>query len=148
METLSQSLGRRLRKLRDDRDLSRETVCTITGLSVTSLVDIEKGKQWPSAETLDRLARYFNVNPAVFFTDDIVRIEPTPAEALEIVARALQEKPAPVAKTPQPLEEDMEEIRQALLKKYSVTQQAEIISTLKGAYVGQEKAAKKTSRGA
>lgn len=89
METIGQSFGRRLRRLREERDLSRDKMGDRIGLSSTSIVAIEKGDQWASAETLEKISVFFKVPPAYFFTDEIVRILPTPEEAWEIVGKAL-----------------------------------------------------------
>jgi transcriptional regulator with XRE-family HTH domain len=56
------SLGDKLRKLRDDRDLSlRELAKKMGDVTAAHLSDIEFGRRHPSDELLERLATFFNV---------------------------------------------------------------------------------------
>lgn len=89
MDNLKKSVGRRLRLLRAKRRLTREIVAGYAGIDPTNLYRIEKGQQWVGPEVLANLAIGFNVSPAVFFTDDIVVISPTPQEALEVLSNAV-----------------------------------------------------------
>lgn len=94
METLKQSFGRRFRALRESRGHSREFLAQNVKLEPTSIFRVEKGEQWIAPEKLDAAAKFYGVSPAVFFTDDIVKIEPTPEEALDVLSKALFAKPA------------------------------------------------------
>lgn len=76
--------------MREKRDLSRDKMRGLIGLSSTSIVAIEKGDQWPSPETIEKLSKFFAVPPGYFFTDEVVRVVPNATEALEIVRKALQ----------------------------------------------------------
>ncbi len=90
MESIKKSFGRRLRSLREARGFSRELVAQNADFDPTSLYRVETGKQWIAPETLGRLADFFSVSPAVFFSDDIPVIKPTPREAWQIVGEFIE----------------------------------------------------------
>lgn len=90
MESIGKSLGRRLRKFREERGFSREKFSGLTSLSSTSIANIEGGIQWVGPEVLVTICEALAIEPAALFTDDVIRIEPTAAEAWEIVGKALQ----------------------------------------------------------
>lgn len=94
METLKQSFGRRFRALRESRGHTREFLAQNVKLEPTSIFRVEKGEQWIAPEKLEATAKFYGVSPAAFFTDDVVKIEPTPQEALEVLAKAISAKPA------------------------------------------------------
>lgn len=89
---IKQSFGRRLRALREARSLTREKLAEGISTTSTSIYNIEHGLQWVKPAMLGKLSLYFKVSPAVFFTDDVVKIQPTPEEALAIIAEALEAK--------------------------------------------------------
>lgn len=55
--------GLKLRQLRLDRDLSFQQLARLTGISVSYLNEIERGKKSPRPEKLDDLARSLDVTP-------------------------------------------------------------------------------------
>lgn len=59
-------LGRRLRQIRESRTprLSREDVCSAVGLSMTTLVEIEKGVTNPTIDTLMRIVMALGIKLA------------------------------------------------------------------------------------
>lgn len=85
LESIKKSFGRRLRALRESRGYSRDTVAQNAKIDPTSLYRVENGQQWIAPETLERISNFFGVSPAVFFTDTIVRIDPTPDDALKVL---------------------------------------------------------------
>lgn len=89
---INKSFGKRLRKLREDRGLTREKLAEGISVTSTSIYNIENGDQWVSPGTLEKLSAFLNVSPAVFFTDDVVKVEPTPQEALVVISEALNSK--------------------------------------------------------
>lgn len=122
METLSQSFGRRLRAIRDERGLSRQKLGELIGLSSTSIAAIEGGSQWPSAENIERICAFFKVPVAALFTDEAVKIQPTIEESLaqisafieEVRARpATIERNAPPVSPKDPLAETLEQVTDA-----------------------------------
>lgn len=59
---MKQTLGQKLRELRDGRDLAlRESARKLGGISAAHLSDIELGRRFPSAELLQQIARLYGV---------------------------------------------------------------------------------------
>ena len=59
--------GRKLRKLRRERDLTQEQLAEMIGISVESISNIERGIFAPSFETLERLRDVFNLTVSEMF---------------------------------------------------------------------------------
>lgn len=90
-ESLKEGFGRRVRNLRESRGHTREYLSQYVELDPQSIYRIEKGLQWIAPEKLEQLVRFYAISPAALFTDDVVKIHPTPREALEILARYLDQ---------------------------------------------------------
>jgi transcriptional regulator with XRE-family HTH domain len=90
VEPLKISFGRRLQAIRESKGISREFIAQNADYDATSLYRVEKGLQWIAPDTLQSVAKILDVSPAVFFTDDVVKIEPTVKEALEIITRHIE----------------------------------------------------------
>lgn len=96
METLRESFGRRLRTLRESRGHSREFLAQNAKIDPTSVYRVETAKQWIAPETLQAISEFYKVSPAIFFTDEIVKIEPTPLEAAHLLVKTLEVLNAPI----------------------------------------------------
>jgi transcriptional regulator with XRE-family HTH domain len=60
---MGNTLGTRLRQLREERDLSlRELAKQLGGVTAAHLSDIEFGRRYPSDELLAKMARFFRVS--------------------------------------------------------------------------------------
>ena len=70
MATLRKQFGQRLREIRLSRRMSQEKFSETIGVSVDFLSLIERGRNAPSFETLDRIARRLRVTVADLFTFD------------------------------------------------------------------------------
>ncbi len=70
MATLRQQFGRRLRQIRVRRRMTQEQFAEKLDLSVDFLSLIERGRNAPSFETLDKIARRLRVSVADLFTFD------------------------------------------------------------------------------
>ena len=66
---MRQIVGKRLRQLRTNQNLSLRELGKRTGLSHSFICDIEKGRCMPSIETLDTLARSLGVTADYFLND-------------------------------------------------------------------------------
>jgi len=55
-------LGQRIRELRNIRDETLKDISNSTGLSVSYLSDIERGRTNPSLQSLETLARHFDIS--------------------------------------------------------------------------------------
>lgn len=58
------AFGKAVRRLRDERDLNQEEVCSRTGIVRSSLVEIEQGKRFPQGLNILRLSLALGVTPA------------------------------------------------------------------------------------
>jgi transcriptional regulator with XRE-family HTH domain len=75
-------LGRNLKDLRGD--LTQEEVAEACGFEIPSYSRWENGKAWASSDTVERLAKYFKVNPSELYkNNDSPRIKPF-AETLPV----------------------------------------------------------------
>lgn len=68
MATLKQKFGKRLREIREQRRMSQERFAETLDISVDFLSLIERGRNAPSFETLDRIAKRLRVSVADLFT--------------------------------------------------------------------------------
>lgn len=58
------SIGERLIKLREQKNLKQKQVAKLIGISNTNLSRYEKNKRKPSKDTLVLLANFYNVHPS------------------------------------------------------------------------------------
>ena len=64
-------IGKKIRKLRDDRDMSMYRLTQITGVSGQHIKGIEEGTRQPTIETLQRLAAALGTSLAEIFNEDM-----------------------------------------------------------------------------
>jgi transcriptional regulator with XRE-family HTH domain len=67
MPTLRKEFGQRLKTIRLERELSQERFAEFVGISVDFLSLIERGRNAPSFETIERMARKLRVPVNVLF---------------------------------------------------------------------------------
>jgi transcriptional regulator with XRE-family HTH domain len=60
-QDLTDILGRNIRQLRTDRNLSQADLAEKAGISITFLSNIERGNKWPYPDTLLSLAKALNI---------------------------------------------------------------------------------------
>jgi transcriptional regulator with XRE-family HTH domain len=66
--TLRKRFGLRIRDIRVSREMTQEQFAEVLGISVDFLSLIERGRNAPSFETLDRIARKLKLTVADLFT--------------------------------------------------------------------------------
>jgi transcriptional regulator with XRE-family HTH domain len=66
-EARKRRLGEKLRKLRDERDLSLRELAALADTEYSQIHRIEMGQISPTAVTLENLAEALKVKPCVFF---------------------------------------------------------------------------------
>ncbi|WP_399255188.1 helix-turn-helix domain-containing protein [Terriglobus tenax] len=76
MSKLQTQLGARIRELRDSTGLSREEYSARVHLSARRIATLELGNGWPKADTLERIARSFNVQVRDLFDFSSSRLIP------------------------------------------------------------------------
>ncbi len=68
MATLRKRFGQRLREIRATQRMTQEEFAELVGMSVDFLSLIERGRNAPSFETLDRIAKKLKLPVADLFT--------------------------------------------------------------------------------
>ena len=76
------SLGKKLRQLRNERNISQRDLARMAGLSPNSISLIERDETSPSVATLQSLATALNIRMGYFFEEE------TPTSILHIKAGA------------------------------------------------------------
>ena len=61
------SIGKKIKTLRQEKELSQEKLAEFVNLSREHLSCIERGKNTPTIETLYSIAKYFEINIKDFF---------------------------------------------------------------------------------
>lgn len=64
-------IGKKLRKLREDRNMTMYRLTQITGVSGHHIKGIEEGTRQPTVETLQRLTSALGTSLAEIFNDDM-----------------------------------------------------------------------------
>lgn len=64
---LKNSIGRKIKYLRKERDLSQEKLAEYVSMSREHISCIERGKNLPTVETLYNMSKFFEVDIKFFF---------------------------------------------------------------------------------
>ena len=72
------TIGENIREIREKADMTLKEVSENTGVSISFLSDIERGRTLPSLKTLQKLANMYKYNLAVFLTDVYIEEVPSP----------------------------------------------------------------------
>ena len=64
-----QNIGKRIKDLRKQNDLTQEKLAEAIGMSTTYIGDMEARERFPSAETIDKIATALGVHPSTLFDD-------------------------------------------------------------------------------
>jgi transcriptional regulator with XRE-family HTH domain len=67
--------GRRIRSIREAKNLSRETVAERAGTDANYLGELERGEKWPRIEMMEGVAAALEVSPAAFFEYEAEEID-------------------------------------------------------------------------
>ena len=77
--------GRNLKRLRNEIDLSQEDFSEKIGMQPQSISNLETGRYFVSAETLEIICQYLNVTPLEFFLSFKQDIQPTDKEKIDVI---------------------------------------------------------------
>lgn len=113
-ETFRESFGRRLRAARERAGFTADSLASALKVHRNTVYQLERGDQWISSELLEKIGDIFNVSPATLFTDDVVKIEPSPQEALEVLRQAIE------APTPIPEAQGFDDREMAMLREAAI----------------------------
>lgn len=111
---LKQALGRRIKTLRDLRGLTQNELAAELDRSVDAVSMIERGINWPSIATIERVAAVLNVSTTELF-NDLGTTGQANGQDLVVVAREL------IARLGQPELEVAVATLEALARKSAVT---------------------------
>lgn len=66
--------GQTVKELRTQKGITQEQLAEAIGLQPQTIATIETGRAFISSEVLAKLCNYFNVEPAIFFTQKVRRL--------------------------------------------------------------------------
>lgn len=70
------SLGARLVKLRQNKDMNQKEAAKMLGITAVNLSRYEKNNRIPNKETLNKLAEFYHVSPSyIYFGEDKVDLD-------------------------------------------------------------------------
>ena len=81
---MSEDFKSNLLRLRVSNDMTQSAVAESIGISLLAYRNLESGESKPSMQTLEKLAKLFNVNPGIFW-------EPYEQDIVAVRFRALSE---------------------------------------------------------
>jgi transcriptional regulator with XRE-family HTH domain len=67
MSDIKKRFGKRLRKIRRNRDLNQDQLADMVGVSLNFIGQLERGESAPSFETVQKLAEALGVDVSEFF---------------------------------------------------------------------------------
>ena len=94
---IKKKLGKRIRELRRSKVWTQEVLAEKIGIETASLSNIENGKTYPSAETIENLIKVFKINPYELFIFEHLEM-PSAEKLIEEMNIAFKEKPELVYK--------------------------------------------------
>lgn len=71
MAELKNSFGKRLKQLRKERGITQEKLADMTGLSVESISNIERGVFGPKFDNLEKIAAALNMDVKILFEFEV-----------------------------------------------------------------------------
>lgn len=131
MGTIREDFGERVRYWRKRRGLSGEKLAEAIGIAPNSLYSLERGEQWASSETVEKLGDALDVPVRDLFDFGATATAPapTPEQALAVLAEAIR---APrVLSTPAANKEKPQE------RKQGAAIPPEILELLEGPQAGE-----------
>lgn len=81
------NLGDKIRKLRKTKDISQEKLAEILNVHITNIGRYETNKQSPSAETVRKLAEYFDVTTDYLLFEESKNISTTKIRDKELLGQ-------------------------------------------------------------
>ena len=64
MGTIQKKIGEKVKRLRQDRELTQQKLAEKIKMDITTINEIENGRRNPSVKTINKLARALKVNPS------------------------------------------------------------------------------------
>lgn len=79
------TLGEKIRKLRKAKDISQEQLAEILEVHITNIGRYETNKQLPSADTIRKLAEYFDITSDYLLFDEPKNVSTTKIKDRELL---------------------------------------------------------------
>ena len=73
MSSLKKKHGVRIQEIRKSKNMTQEKLAEAIGLNVPNLSNIERGKKFVSAETLEKIIKALNINESELFDFDHIK---------------------------------------------------------------------------
>ena len=70
MDKFNKKIGKRIKKIREDKGLSQQILAERIGLNRVSLSQIENGQRTINAEEISKLAKFFNISSDILLDLD------------------------------------------------------------------------------
>ena len=67
MDSLQKQLGARIKEIRKSKKLTQERLAEIIGLDIPNISNIERGKRFVSAATLEKIINALKISPSELF---------------------------------------------------------------------------------
>lgn len=67
MSNLKVGLGKRIKKIRESKNFTQEYLAELVGIEQATLSNIERGKSYPSVDTLQKIADSLGVEPYLLY---------------------------------------------------------------------------------
>lgn len=67
MKNLKVGLGRRIKRIRESKNYTQEYLAELVGIEQATLSNIERGKSYPSVDTLQKIADSLGVEPYLLY---------------------------------------------------------------------------------
>jgi transcriptional regulator with XRE-family HTH domain len=67
MLSIQKIVGENIKRLRERKMWTQQELSDLTGISQATISHVEKGHRWPSIETVEILADWFDVDPSELF---------------------------------------------------------------------------------
>jgi transcriptional regulator with XRE-family HTH domain len=118
-------LGKNLKLFRGHRNWSQADLAEHTGISLTFLGDIERGKKWPYPDTLTNLARALDIEVHELFRVDARQSNET---SKELMGRFIRDASFTINKSLSlSLSQSLEHLREQYIKEDSAEDQDEVL---------------------
>lgn len=67
MSNIKELLGKRIRELRKEHNITQEVLAEKSNIEIATLSNIERGKNYPNYETIEKLSLAFDIMPYELF---------------------------------------------------------------------------------
>lgn len=70
MSSLKVGLGRRIKRIRESKNFTQEYLAELVGIEQATLSNIERGKSYPTVDTLQKIADSLSVEPYILYKSE------------------------------------------------------------------------------